>query len=160
METFFWFIAGVLIVLGILGTVLPGLPGAPLVFVGLFIGAWIEGFEKVGVGTLAILLALTVLSFVIDLTSAALGARKFGASRAALIGSVIGTVIGLFYGLPGLVVGPFVGAFIGELTVRKNLWKAGVAGVATTLGLIAGIAIRLALVFAMLGIFVMAYVIH
>jgi uncharacterized protein len=159
METFFWLIVAILIVLGILGTILPGLPGAPLVFVGLFIAAWIDGFEKVKMLTLIILFLLTVLSFIVDLTCAAFGAKKFGASRAALIGCVVGTVVGLFYGIVGLIAGPFVGAFIGEMIVRKNVWKAGVAGIATTLGLVVGVAIRLALVFAMLGIFVMAYVI-
>ena len=59
MESFFWLLAGLLIALGIVGTVLPGLPGAPLVFVGLFVAAWIDGFEKVGFGTLAILAGLT-----------------------------------------------------------------------------------------------------
>ena len=160
MESLFWLIAGILIVLGILGTILPGLPGAPLVFVGLLIGAWIDGFTKVGLITLSILAGLTFLSLIVDLTCAALGAKKFGASRFALIGAVIGTVIGIFYGIPGLVAGPFLGAFIGELYVRKNLWKAGIAGIATTFGLILGIAARLTIVFLMVGIFLISYVIH
>jgi len=158
METFFWLLAVTLIVLGIFGTVLPGLPGSPLVFAGLFIGAWIDGFEKVGLWTLLILAALTLLSFVVDLVAAALGAKKFGASRHALIGCVIGTLVGLFFGIPGLIAGPFIGAFIGELMVRKNVWKAGIAGIATTLGLILGIAAKLTIVFVMVGIFLTAYV--
>lgn len=158
MESFFWLLAGLLIALGIVGTVLPGLPGAPLVFVGLFVAAWIDGFEKVGFGTLAILAGLTFLSFMVELVAAALGTKKVGASRAALIGCVIGTVIGLFYGIPGLIAGPFLGAFIGELIVRKNLLKAGIAGIATTIGLAVGLAAKLTIVFLMVGIFLMAYV--
>ena len=158
METFFWIIAGILIVLGILGTVLPGLPGAPLVLVGLFIGAWIDNFEKVSFMTLIILFGLTVLSIFVELLAASLGVKKFGASRAALIGCVIGTAIGLFYGIVGLIAGPFIGAFIGELIVRKNVWKAGVAGIATTIGFIIGIAAKLTIVFLMVGVFLTAYV--
>lgn len=136
---------------------MPALPGAPLVFLGLLVAAWIDGFARVGPWTLAVLGALTALMIAVDVLSTMLGAKRVGASRGALVGAAIGTVVGLFLGLVGVVVGPFVGALIGEFAVKRDWQQAGRAGVATWIGLAVGAAAKLALVFAMLGVFALAY---
>lgn len=136
---------------------MPALPGAPLVFLGLFAAAWAEGFARVGPWTLALLAVLTALTLAVDVLSTTLGAKRAGASAGALVGATIGTVVGLFLGLPGVIAGPFVGALVGEFAVRRDLRQAGRAGLATWVGLAVGTAAKLAIVFAMLGVFALSW---
>ncbi|MGA7991317.1 MAG: DUF456 domain-containing protein [Thermoanaerobaculia bacterium] len=136
---------------------MPALPGAPLVFLGLLVAAWIDGFARVGPVTLVVLGVLAALTIAVDVVSATLGTKKAGASKGALVGATIGTVVGLFFGLVGVVVGPFVGALSGEFLVKRDWQQAGRAGVATWIGLAVGTAAKIAIVFAMLGVFVLAY---
>lgn len=151
-----WLLAVALIVIGLAGLVLPALPGPPLLFAGLLIAAWAEGFAYVGTLTLVALGVMALLMYLLDFAATAFGARRFGASRRAMIGAALGTVVGLFLGLPGVLVGPFVGAVVGELATRRDLRTAGRAGVGATLGLVLGAAAKLALAFAMIGVFVVA----
>lgn len=151
-----WVFAVVLIILGLLGFVLPMVPGAPLIFVGLLLAAWAEDFAYVGSGTLAVLGVMALLTYVVDFLAGAAGAKRFGASKRAIIGAAIGALVGLFFGLPGVLLGPFVGAVIGELSAQRSLKNAGRAGFGASLGLVLGAAAKLALGFAMLGIFLVA----
>jgi uncharacterized protein YqgC (DUF456 family) len=152
-----WLIAGMLVLAGVAGSVLPALPGVPLVFAGLAVAAWVDDFQKVTWLTLGLLAVLTVASFAIDLAATALGAKRVGATRLAIIGAALGTSAGLFVGIPGLLIGPFAGAVIGEMLSHGKLEQATRAGVATWIGLVFGTLTKLALVFAMLGIFAAAY---
>lgn len=137
---------------------MPALPGPPLVFLGLLVAAWIDGFTRVGPWTLAVLGVLTVITVVVDLLSTSLGAKKAGASKWALVGAAVGAVLGLFLGVVGVVVGPFVGALVGEFAVKRDWRQAGRAGAATWIGLAVGTAAKVAIVFAMLGVFALSYV--
>lgn len=159
MTGLLWILAVVCIVAGVAGTVLPALPGAPLVFVGLLLAAWADGFQKVGWFPLVLVGLLTLATLAVDLLATSLGAKRVGASWLALAGAAVGTVVGIFLGLPGLILGPFVGAFAGEYLARRNWRQAGKVGFGTWLGLVLGTAAKIALVFTMLGIFLTAYVI-
>lgn len=161
METdaIFMLLAVALVVVGVIGTVLPALPGAPIVFLGLLLAAWVDHFEKVGWFTLTVLAVLTALTFVVDFMAASLGAKRVGASWAALAGAALGMIVGLFFSIPGLILGPFVGAVLGEYLARKDWAQARRVGLGTWLGMLLGIAGKLALIFTMVGIFVLAYVI-
>jgi uncharacterized protein YqgC (DUF456 family) len=150
-------IAALLVIAGIAGTVLPVLPGVPMVFGGLALAAWADDFQRVGTLTLLILGGLTALAVVADFAASALGARKMGASPRAVLGATIGAIVGIFFGLPGLILGPFVGAVIGELSANRALLHAGKAGLGTWLGLILGSIAKLTLAFLMLGVFATAY---
>jgi uncharacterized protein len=156
MNPVLWAFALVLIAVGIAGTVLPALPGPALVFAGLLLGAWADGFERVGPATLVLLGLLTVVAYVVDLAATVMGVQRSGASGRAVIGAVIGLLAGVPFGLPGILLGPFAGAVIGELTVRNDLRKASRAGFAAWFGFIICTVAKLAIVFAMLGIFVAA----
>lgn len=152
-------LAVALVVVGVVGTVLPALPGAPIVFLGLLLAAWVDHFEKVGWFTLTVLAVLTVLTFVVDFMAASLGAKRVGASWAALAGAALGMIVGLFFSIPGLILGPFAGAVLGEYLARKDWAQARRVGLGTWIGMLIGIAGKLALIFTMVGIFVLAYVI-
>ena len=156
MEIFLLFILGLaLCVAGILGLAFPALPGAPLLFCGLLLIAWAEDFVHVGIVTLGIIAILAILTYVVDLLAGAFGVKRFGASPRAMLGATIGAIIGIFLGLVGILLGPFIGAAIGELSVGRNLQSAGMAGVGATVGLIIGVAAKLTLAFAMIGLFVL-----
>jgi len=152
-----WLLAGILVLVGMAGTVLPALPGAPLVFLGLLLAAWIDGFQRVGWLALTLLGVLTLLSLGVDLLATSLGAQRAGASRQAILGAALGTVVGLFFGLPGILAGPFRGAVAGEYLARRDVAQAGRAGLGTWLGLVLGAAAKLALAFTMLALFLTAY---
>lgn len=156
MEILLWIVAVACVVVGVAGAVLPAVPGPVLVFGGLFLAAWAEGFVYVGWGTIAVLALLTVLAYAVDFGASVLGARRVGASKSGLVGAMVGTVAGLPLGLPGILLGPFIGATIGELTARKDLRAAGRVGMGTWLGLVLGAALELTLVFLMIGIFLIA----
>jgi hypothetical protein len=147
----------VLVLGGLAGSVLPALPGVPLVFAGLVVGAWADDFQRVTWLTLTLLGLLTAASFAIDFVATALGAKRVGASRLAIAGAMIGTLCGVFLGIPGLVFGPFAGAVAGELLSHGKVQQAARAGLATWLGLIFGTLAKLALVFTMLGVFAAGY---
>src|SRR5262245_24093846 len=154
VATGWWLVlAALLVVVGLVGLVLPGLPGAPLIFAGLFLAAWAEHFAYVGAGTLVVLGLLAAATLVIDFLASAIGARRFGASPRAVMGAALGGLVGIFFGLPGIVVGPFLGAVAGELTARRSLGEAGRAGIGATLGLAIGLAARIALGISMLAVF-------
>jgi uncharacterized protein YqgC (DUF456 family) len=154
-----WVLAGLLVIIGVAGTALPALPGAVLVFAGLALAAWTDGFAHAGPWTLALLGVLAVLTYVVDFAASALGAQRVGASRRAIVGALIGGLVGLFFGLVGVIVGPFLGAVVGEYTVQRNLSQAGRVGVGTWVGMALGMAAKLALVFSMLGVFVLAFLV-
>ena len=112
-PTLLWVLAIVLIVIGLAGTVLPGVPGVIAVFGGMLLAAWIDDFTRIGGGTVVLLGVLTALAFAAEIVGSLLGAKRVGASRQALVGAALGTLAGLPFGLPGLVLGPFVGAVAG-----------------------------------------------
>ena len=159
MTTTLWVVAVLLIIVGVAGTVLPALPGVPLVFAGLLLAAWAEDFERVTWITLVVLGLLTIISFVIDFAATALGAKRVGATKLAVAGALVGTVLGIFFGPPGLILGPFVGAVAGEMLSHGRMQQAARAGFATWIGLIFGTLAKLALVFTMLGVFAFAYLV-
>lgn len=153
----FYTVAAILVLIGLAGIILPALPGVPLVFVGLLVAAWTEGFERIGWVTLVVLGVLTVISLIIDVVSTVIGAKKVGASRMALIGSVIGTVVGLFFMPIGLFVGPFLGALGGEYLHGRKLGQATKVGFGTWLGIVLGVAFKLGLAMTMVAVFAVAW---
>lgn len=151
-----WILAALLVMTGIAGLVLPGIPGAAVLFAGLILAAWIEDFAFAGTGVLSILAVLALLTYVVDFGAGILGAKHFGASRRAMAGAMLGAILGVFFGLPGLLLGPFAGAAIGEFSEQRHIGAAARAGLGATLGLALGVAAKLALAFSMLTVFAAA----
>jgi len=156
INTLLWLPAVILVMAGLAGLVFPALPGVLLLLAGLVLAAWAEDFVYVGWGTISILGLFSVFAYGVDSLAGALGAKRFGASKRAILGAALGGFTGIFFGLPGILLGPFLGSVLGELSVRPDLQAAGRAGVGAWLGLVVGAAAKIAIAFTMLGIFVLA----
>jgi uncharacterized protein YqgC (DUF456 family) len=147
--------AFVFIIAGMVGLVLPLLPGPLLIYIGLFLASWAEDFVYVGWVTLLLLALVMVIAHALDFLAGALGAKKYGAGKKALFGAVIGTFAGLFFGFIGILIMPLVGAVIGQLFEHNDLQSAGRVGFGTWIGFMVGMAAKIALGLSMIGIFVL-----
>lgn len=157
LSLLWYLLAAVMILAGLAGVILPALPGLPLAFAGMLLAAWAGGFERVGAVALVALGLLTALSVAVDILATALGAKRVGAGPMAVWGAALGTFAGLWFGPLGLLFGPFVGALAGELWHTRTLRRAAHVGLATWIALLLGTVLKLALAFAMLGLFVLAW---
>lgn len=158
-DVLWYVLAAVVILVGIAGTIVPALPGVPVVFAGMWLAAWVDDYALIGPGTLILLGTLAGLAVLLDFVAGVLGARRVAATGAALWGATIGTVVGIFFGLAGLLLGPFIGALIGEVSAGGSIMRSTHVGVATWIGLLFGTLAKIALSFTMLGIFVAALLI-
>lgn len=156
MTILLWVLASVLVVVGLAGILLPALPGTILIFAGLLLAAWADGFAHVGAGTLVLIAVIGATSYGVDFVAAALGAKHVGASPRAVVGAALGTLLGLPLGLPGLVFGPLAGAVLGEWSAHRDLARAGRVGMAAWIGFVVGTAVKIALAFSMVAIFLAA----
>ena len=157
MDTsLWWLLSWGLIALGLLGTVLPALPGTLFVLGGIVLGAWIDGYTRVGWLTLAVVTVFAVLAWVLDYVAGLMGARRAGASKLAVAGAAIGTVVGIFMGLVGVFFMPLVGAAVGEFIARRDHGRAMKVGLSTWLGIMVGMVAKVVLAFMMVGVYVAA----
>jgi uncharacterized protein len=147
----------VLIVVGLVGAILPALPGIPLIFAGIWMIAAADGYRHLGKWWLISIAAVGCVGLASDLLGAAFGAKRVGASRLAIVGAIIGMVIGIFFGVIGLLVGPFLGALAGELASGKTLSRSAHVGVSTWIGLLFGALMKLVTSFMMIAMLATAW---
>jgi len=152
MDIALYTLAIALIVGGLIGTVLPTLPGIPMIFGGLWLAAALDDYQHLGVSWLIVLGILAAFGVAMDFIAASLGAKRVGASSMAIWGASIGTFIGMFLGIPGLILGPFVGALAGELISSKSVLRSAHVGVGTWLGLLFGTLVKLVLSVVMVAL--------
>jgi uncharacterized protein YqgC (DUF456 family) len=157
MELFWWLFAIVLIAVGLIGTVLPVIPGTTIILAAAIIHRMMLGAEKsVGWTTIGILVLLTLATYALDFFGGFFGAKYFGATKWGTFGAIIGALIGLFFGIIGLFVGPVVGAIIGEFIAGKRMIDAGRAGWGSFLGNLGAMIGKLIIALAMITIFLMS----
>jgi uncharacterized protein len=156
MDVLLYVFGALALLAGLAGVVLPGIPGAPLLFAGTLLVAWAGGFQRVGWGTVTAAGVLAALIAAIDFVAAALGGKAFGASRWAVVGGALGLLVGLAFGLPGILVGPAVGAFALEWVRDRDLRRAFRAGIGTAVGFLAGSAAKVVLALVLVGAVVLA----
>jgi len=157
MQTFWWIVTGLLMLIGLVGTVIPLLPGTVLILTGAVLHRITLGAEhSVGWGTLVGLTVLMLLSHALELLSGSLGAKYFGATRWGALGGILGGIVGLFFGLPGLIAGPLLGVLIGELLGGQEILPATRSTWGTPLGTTAGMFGKVLIALVMIGWFVVA----
>lgn len=142
MNSFALIVSILIMVIGIAGSILPAIPGLPLVFLGILGYGWAEGFHVITGRYLAILGALTLLAILVDYLAGVWGAKSFGSSKAGMVGAFLGVFVGLFFGPLGILLGPMLGAFIGEYIVLKDASLAVNSAVGTIIGIFAGVVFK------------------
>lgn len=158
MTVLLWLLAAALVVVGLAGIVFPALPGTVLIFVGLVVAASADGFVRVGAWTLTLIGLIGLASYAVDFVAGALGANRVGASKRAIVGAALGTFLGLPLGLPGVVFGPLIGALAGEFSAHRDWRRAGHVGMAAWIGFLIGTALKIAMAFSMIAIFILFYI--
>src|SRR5512133_3925638 len=152
MEILLYVLGAAALAAGVAGVVLPVLPGSALLVAGAVLVGWADGFTRVSGWTVGACAIIGAAIWAVDLAAGVLGAKAFGASRWAVIGSGVGLLAGLFLGLPGIVLGPAVGALAFEYARDPNFEKALRAGAGAFLGFVLGSAVKVALAFVLIGV--------
>jgi uncharacterized protein YqgC (DUF456 family) len=143
LDIILYVVAAALILTGLVGAVVPVLPGIPLIFAGIWLIAYMDQYRHLGPWWLGGIALVGAVGVVIDLIAGALGAKRVGASRRAVWGALLGTLVGLFFGLPGLLLGPFAGAVLGELAAGSSILRSTHVGTSAWIGLIFGTLVKL-----------------
>jgi len=154
MDYFLTIIGAISILIGIIGSILPGLPGPPLSYLGILLLHWTR-FAQFSPKMLAIWAVIVLIVAVLDYVVPIWGTKKFGGTRAGVRGSTIGLIIGIIllpmmgivlgpFGIFGILGGPFIGAWIGEKYAGQNSEKALRAAVGSFVGFLAGTFMKIA----------------
>ncbi|WP_088830070.1 DUF456 domain-containing protein [Paenibacillus tyrfis] len=154
-----WIIVVVLFLVGMAGAVYPVLPGALAIYAAFFVYGFMVGFEPFGVWFWLIQTTIVAVLMVADYAVSAVGVKKFGGTRASVIGSTIGLLIGPFViPVAGLLIGPFLGAVVGELIVGTKFRQAVRAGIGALVGFFSGLVVKLVLQLLMIVLFIIRVV--
>ena len=153
MDYFLAISAGILVIVGIVGCIIPAIPGPPLSYVGIILlhfSQWGGLSVKLLIilGILAV--AVTIMDFVLPIWTT----RKFGGSKRGVWGSTIGLLVGLFFAPWGVIICPFLGAFIGEMTTNNKADKALRSAIGSFVGFLLGTGAKFAVSGIMLYYFV------
>jgi hypothetical protein len=148
-----WAVVLALMLVGLVGTLVPILPGPVLILAGAFVHAVFTGFTPISWGRLGILTVMTVVAYVFGNALIALGARHFGVSGWATAGVTVGLVAGLFFGPLGILVGPVLGAVAGEFVRTRHLGQSVRSGLGTLYAILWSGLVTLGLAASMVGLF-------
>jgi len=158
MTDYILVVVGVIImILGIIGCLVPVLPGPPLNFLGLLLLHFTK-FGHFTTLTLIIFGGIAVIVTVLDYLVPMWGTRKFGGSKYGTRGAAIGLIIGFFLGPLGIIIGPLLGAFTGEMIFKDDFKYAVKAGFGSLVGFLTGVGLKLAASFIMTFYFVKALI--
>ena len=156
-TTLWWTLTFFLMLVGLVGTVVPLLPGTTIILGAAILHHFALGpAHSVGWWTIAGLGVLTVVSYGLDIVSGSLGAKWFGATRWGAFGGILGALVGVFFFPLGLFLGPMIGVLLGELLGGKGLLPAGKSTWGTLLGTTAGMIGKLTVAGLMIAWFVVA----
>ena len=146
-------LALLVMLIGFIGSLLPGIPGTPLILVAAIGHRLYFGEHSVNWVVLSVLTVLALLSVALDYLASVYGAKRFGATWRGAAGALIGGIVGLFFSLPGIILGPFLGALLFEMIGGYEFKKASRAGLGAMLGLFAGVLGKCAVSVMMIGLF-------
>jgi len=139
---------------GLAGTIIPMVPGCPLIFGLALLYGLLTGFARIGAGPLVALGVIAAAVQVTDYIAVAMGVKKFGGGRQAIVCAILGGIVGaIVFNIPGLILGALIGGTAGELATGRKLEESARTGVGTVVGFLAGTLVRLTAAVIMIGIF-------
>lgn len=154
MEIFLVILGTMLMILGVLGSFLPIIPGPLTSWIGLLVLHFTEGIQLNNT-FLIVTLVVAIVIYVLDYIIPAIGTKRFGGSKEGMIGTTLGLVIGLTTPIPfGIIIGPFLGALVGEMIHRNDINKALKAAFGSFLGFIASTFLKFVVAIIYLGLFI------
>lgn len=142
MDIFLLIVAFLLMLVGIIGCIIPGLPGVPLAYAGLWVA---QATDRIDFSWQMLLVwgIVTIVVSVLDYVVPAWGTKRFGGTKYGVWGSTIGVFVGLFLGPWGVIIGPLAGAILGEMLGGKQVKEALKAGWGSFIGLLFGTVLKL-----------------
>ncbi len=144
-----------LFALGLLGVVLPAIPGLPILWLGVLVYGWATGFQEVTVGVVVLTGIIALIGMTLDFLAGVLGAKTFGASWYGVLGALLGGIFGFIaVSVFGLFIGSFVGAWLGEYLKYERTSSATKAGFGTIMGIVFGMVLKIIFALVIIGIFV------
>lgn len=156
MDYFLLALSIVLILIGIIGCLVPVLPGPPISYAGILVLHFTR-YAEFSRNLLIILGIVAAIVTLLDYFVPIWGTKKFGGSKYGIRGATVGLIIGLFFGPPGIIMGPFLGAFIGEMIFKDDFKYALKAGFGSLLGFLTGIGLKLAASFTITFYFIKGF---
>lgn len=151
-----WILTTCLLLVGLIGSVVPFLPGPFLIFIAGLVHTWLLPTHGMSTSGIVLLSVLLVVAYVVDFVSGAMGARWFGASRWGIGGVFVGGLVGMFFGPVGLILGPLVGGISCELIfAKKRLQPAAKSAWGSLLGAGVGLLVRVIVSIAMIATFLL-----
>ncbi len=154
MSDYILLISGIIfMLLGIIGCLVPVLPGPPFSFLGIIL-LHFSRFGQFYVSTLIIFGVIAIVVTILDYIVPVWGTKKFGGTKYGTRGAAVGLITGFFLGPAGIILGPFIGAFIGEMIFKDDLNYALKAGFGSLLGFLTGIGLKLTASFIMTFYFI------
>lgn len=159
MTVFIYALAVLVILAGMVGTVLPFVPGVPLIFLGILVFEIVAKFTHLSIFFIVALSLMTVISLLTDYFSGLIGAKFSGAGLAGIFGAILGTIFGVsLFGFWGIFLGPAFFVLIFEFLAKRSIKKSAKAASYTFLSSVIGAIINVLLGFAMVAIFVLSII--
>jgi uncharacterized protein len=150
-----WTLSVSLLTAGLLGAVVPYVPGPLVIFLASVLHAWLRPESGIGWWSVGLIGLMMLVTYALDFLSAAAGTKRYGGTKWGVVGVLIGGLVGMFFALPGLILGPLIGGFVFEMAFAKmSLHGATKSTWGTIVGTVAGIAMRLAVSVVMVAIFI------
>lgn len=145
MKTLALVIAIIMFLIGLIGTILPALPGVLLIFGGMLVYGFMTGFASLSIWFFVMQLLVMAVIFIVDFIASAVSTKKYGGSRQAAFGAAVGTILGvIILGPLGIIIGPFAGSVAAEVLLGKEIKQAVKVGFGSLVGVMGGTLFKLA----------------
>jgi len=151
-------IALLIMLVGVVGGLVPGLPSTPFVLGAAVLHRLYFGEASASWLVLGLMTGLTLLALLLDYLASMYGAKRMGATWKGIVGALLGATVGIFFNLPGIILGPFIGATLFEMLGGREWEQATRAGVGAVVGIFVGAVGKLACCVAMMALFAVSVI--
>ena len=158
MDILFVILSVIFLLVGMVGVIVPILPGVPMCWLGLLMLKFAPSFrDEISWTTLIVLGVIALVITVLDNFLPMWGTKQMGGNKAVVGGATIGLIVGLFFGLLGIIFGPFIGAFIGGIVSGSKVLSATKHAVGAFIGFMAGMMLKFGMVVVILFFYVRVF---